>query len=155
MYQLFYNCRPIKHLEVFFILILSFGYYVSFNIEFEKEIDLELSIDTFDISKSIGIDLNGYNIAISQPINNTHLIDNGANSRKVIQNSRIIKILQRKQSRRVKKGKIGKNFKKTQKKFHSYIFMEEAICNTAVYGLQLSFLKRDGPYHLSSLKEQR
>jgi hypothetical protein len=35
-------------------------------------------------------------------------------------------------------------YKKTQKKFHSYIFMEEAICNTAVYGLQLSFLKRDG-----------
>ena len=94
------------------------GYYVSFNIEFEKEIDLEVSIDTFDISKSIGIDLNGYNIAISQPINNTHLIDNGANSRKVIQNSRIIKILQRKQSRRVKKGKIGKNFKKTQKKLN-------------------------------------
>lgn len=94
------------------------GYYVSFNIEFEKEIDLEVSIDTFDISKSIGIDLNGYNIAISQPINNTHLIDNGANNRKVIQNSRIIKIPQRKQSRRVRKGKIGKNFKKTQKKLN-------------------------------------
>ena len=94
------------------------GYYVSFNIEFEKEIDLEVSIDNLDISKSIGIDLNGYNIAISQPINNTQLIDNGANSRKVIQNSRIIKILQRKQSRRVRKGKIGKNFKKTQKKLN-------------------------------------
>ena len=62
--------------------------------------------------------MNGYNIAISQPINNTQLIDNGANSRKVIQNSRIIKILQRKQSRRVRKGKIGKNFKKTQKKLN-------------------------------------
>ena len=94
------------------------GYYVSFNIEFEKEIDLEVSIDNLDISKSIGIDLNGYNIAISQPINNTQLIDSGANSRKVIQNSRIIKILQRKQSRRVRKGKIGKNFKKTQKKLN-------------------------------------
>jgi putative transposase len=101
------------------------GYYVSFNIEFEKEIDLEVSIDNLDISKSIGIDLNGYNIALSQPINNNHLIDNGANNRKVIQNTRIIKILQRKQSRRVrkwidsgKKGKIGKNFKKTQRKLN-------------------------------------
>lgn len=33
---------------------------------------------------------------------------------------------------------------KTQKKFNCYIFMEEAICNTAVYGLQLSFLDRSG-----------
>lgn len=115
------------------------GYYVSFNIEFEKEIDLEVSIDNLDISKSIGIDLNGYNIALSQPINNLfknehdnkikvsndHLIDNNASIRKVIKNSRIIKILQRKQSRRVrkwidngKKGKISKNFKKTQRKLN-------------------------------------
>ncbi len=101
------------------------GYYVSFNIKFEKEIDLEVSIDNLDISKSIGIDLNGYNIALSQPINNNHLVDNNASNRKVIQNTRIIKILQRKQSRRVrkwidsgKKGKIGKNFKKTQRKLN-------------------------------------
>ncbi len=103
----------------------AIDYYVSFNIEFEKEIDLEVSINNLDISKSMGIDLNGYNIALSQPINNNHLINNNASNRKVIQNSRIIKILQRKQSRRVKKwidsgkkDKISKNFKKTQRKLN-------------------------------------
>jgi len=117
----------------------AIGYYVSFNIEFKKEIDLEVSIGNLDISKSIGIDLNGYNIAVSQPIDNIfknkhnnkikilnkHLIDNNASNRKMIQNSRLIKILQRKQSRRVrkwldsgKKGELAKNFKKTQKKLN-------------------------------------
>jgi putative transposase len=58
------------------------GYFVSFRIEFKKQIDLAVSIDNFDISKSIGIDLNAYNIAVS---NNVNFIQDNAIS-KVSQN---------------------------------------------------------------------
>jgi len=113
------------------------GYYVSFNIEFEKEIDLEISIGNLDISKSIGIDLNGYNIAISQNANNIfynkhnnqikitleHLINNGAKDRKKIRYAKVVKMLERKQSKRVlrakkTKTKLGANHKKTQQKLN-------------------------------------
>jgi len=46
----------------------STGYFVSFNIEFKKQIDLAVSIDNLDISKSIGIDLNAYNFAVSNNV---------------------------------------------------------------------------------------
>jgi len=45
-------------------------------------------------------------------------------------------------------------YKKTQKNFNSYIFMEEAICNTAVYGLQLSFLERENTKQFEERKDQ-
>ena len=71
----------------------SIGYYVSFTIEFKKQIDLVVSKDNLDISKSIGIDLNAYNFAVSSNVNFiqdsnistvklNHLIDNGATNRK-------------------------------------------------------------------------
>lgn len=118
----------------------SIGYYVSFNIEFSKQIDLVVSKDNLDIVKSIGIDLNAYNIAISSNVNFieeksisivklNHLIDNGATNRKGLRFNRLIKVLERKQSRRVLKElknskqnktkfKLGNNHKKTQKKLN-------------------------------------
>jgi putative transposase len=113
----------------------STGYFVSFGIEFKKEIDLVVSNNNFDTAKSIGIDLNGYNIAVSQNANNifknkhnnqikislNHLIDNGAYNRKKRRYAKVVKMLERKQSRRVRKclknkTKLGSNHKKTQQK---------------------------------------
>jgi putative transposase len=98
---------------------------------------LEISSETLDISKSIGIDLNAYHIAVSENMNKLfkdkhnnqmrislkHLIDNGANNRKKIKYAKAIKTLERKQSRRVleakkTKIKLGANHKKTQKKLN-------------------------------------
>lgn len=116
------------------------GYYVSFNIEYSKEMDLGMSIDNIDISKCIGIDLNAYNFAVSKDVMfleinditrvyQNHLIDNGATNRKSLLNNKNIKRLKRKQSRRVLKALntaektktkfvLGKNFKKTQIKIN-------------------------------------
>ncbi len=118
----------------------SIGYYVSFGVEFAKEIGLRVSSDNLDISKSIGIDLNAYNIAVSSNVNFiqdsnistvklNHLIDNGATNRKGLKYAKYIKLLERKQSRRVlvelknskskkEKFKLGENHKKTQKKLN-------------------------------------
>jgi len=112
-------------------------FYASFNIEFKKEMDLEISNENLDISKSIGIDLNAYTIAVSEDMealfkdkhNNKisislkHLIDNGANSRKKLKYAKNIKVLERKQSKRVlkakkTKSKLGVNYKKTQKRLN-------------------------------------
>ena len=114
----------------------SIGYYVSFTIEFKKQIDLVVSKDNLDISKSIGIDLNAYNFAVSSNVNFiqdsnistvklNHLIDNGATNRKGLKYAKYVKLLERKQSRRVLKElknskqnkikfKLGSNHKKTQ-----------------------------------------
>ena len=95
------------------------GYFVSFGIEFEKEIDLVVTSENLDITKSIGIDLNVNNFAISQPIDGKQLLDNGSKDRRAVQFGEIVKILQRKQSRRDKKSKQkGKNYKKTQRKIN-------------------------------------
>ncbi|MFX4155196.1 RNA-guided endonuclease InsQ/TnpB family protein [Aliarcobacter butzleri] len=118
----------------------SIGYFVSFGIEFKKQIDLVVSKDNLDITKSIGIDLNAYNIAISSNVDFiqdsniskvtlNHLIDNGATNRKGLRNAKYIKFLERKQSRRVLKElknskqnktkfKLGSNYKKTQNKLN-------------------------------------
>ena len=118
----------------------SIGYYVSFTIEFKKQIDLVVSKDNLDISKSIGIDLNAYNFAISSNVNFiqdsnistvklNHLIDNGATNRKGLKYAKYVKLLERKQSRRVLKElkncklnktkfKLGSNHKKTQNKLN-------------------------------------
>jgi putative transposase len=101
-------------------------YFVSFNIEFKKNVGLEVSKENLDISKSIGIDLNANNFAISDNnINDGELIDNGSKNRKKIKYSQIVKMLERKQSRRVLKSKKeknsikdNKNFKKTQRKIN-------------------------------------
>ncbi len=118
----------------------SIGYYVSFGIEFKKQIDLVVSKDNLDISKSIGIDLNAYNFAVSTDVNfiedsniskvtMNHLIDNGATNRKGLKYAKHVKLLERKQSRRVLKElknskvnktklKLGSNHKKTQQKLN-------------------------------------
>ncbi len=128
----------------------SIGYYVSFGIEFKKKIDLVVSTqseqallvrkDNLDISKSIGIDLNAYNFAVSTDVNfieennisivrQNHLIDNGATNRKGLKYAKHVKLLERKQSRRVLKElknsktsktkfKLGSNHKKTQNKLN-------------------------------------
>lgn len=118
----------------------SMGYYVSFGIEFKKQIDLVVSKDNLDISKSIGIDLNAYNIAVSSDVNfiadsniskvnMNHLIDNGATNRKGLRYAKHIKLLERKQSKRVllelknsklnkTKFKLGSNHKKNQQKLN-------------------------------------
>jgi len=120
----------------------STSYYVSFAIEFKKEINLTVSSNNINIAKSIGIDLNAYNIAISQNANNifknehnnqikissNHLINNNAKDRKKIRYARYTKALERKQSRRVLKAlknkekseklKLGANYKKTQRKLN-------------------------------------
>lgn len=75
----------------------SIGYYVSFAIEFKKQIDLNMSIKNLNVDKfkSIGIDLNAYNIAVSSNVNfiedknisevkQNHLINNGAINRKAL-----------------------------------------------------------------------
>ena len=116
------------------------GYYVSFGIEFKKQIDLVVSSDNLDISKSIGIDLNAYNIAVSNnvdfiaeqnisSVSMNHLIDNGAANRKGLKYKFKTLILLRKQSRRVLKEinsskltqikfKPGSNHRKTQSKIN-------------------------------------
>lgn len=112
----------------------SMGYFVSFGIEFKKQIDLVVSRNNFDITKSIGIDLNAYNIAVSSNVDyiekkgistvkQNHLIDNGANNRKSLKYAKYIKLLERKQSRRVLKSlknktKLGANHKRTQCKLN-------------------------------------
>lgn len=118
----------------------SMGYYVSFGIEFKKQIDLVVSKDNLDIAKSIGIDLNAYNFAVSSDVNFiqdsnistvklNHLIDNGATNRKGLKYTKYVKLLERKQSRRVLKElkscklnitkfKLGSNHKKTQNKLN-------------------------------------
>jgi putative transposase len=99
-----------------------------------------VSSDNLDISKSIGIDLNAYNFAISSDVNfiedsniskvtMNHLIDNGATNRRGLRYAKYIKLLERKQSRRVlvelknskskkEKFKLGENHKKTQRKLN-------------------------------------
>ena len=127
----------------------STGYYVSFGVEFEKEIDLAVSSENIDTAKSIGIDLNGYSVATSQNANTifknrhnnkisiklNHSIDNGAKDRKKQRYTKLIKTLERKQSRRVfskrvsedtkkaknSKAKLGSNHKKTQQKINKKI----------------------------------
>ena len=118
------------------------GYYVSFGIEFKKQIDLNMSIKNISVDKfkPIGIDLNAYNFAVSSnvefieeqnisTVRQNHLIDNGATNRKGLRFNRLIKVLERKQSRRVikelkncklnkTKFKLGNNHKKTQKKLN-------------------------------------
>ncbi len=116
------------------------GYFVSFGIEFKKQIDLVVSIDNLDVSKSIGIDLNAYNIAVSNnvdfiakqnisSVSMNHLIDNGATNRKGLKYKKSSIVLLRKQSRRVLKElenskqnktkfKLGNNHKKTQSKIN-------------------------------------
>ena len=109
------------------------GYYVSFGIEFKKLITSPINETNFDLDKSIGIDLNAYNIAISKPMNGlmknisevslNQLIDNGATNRKSLKYNRLIKVLERKQSRRVRiclktKTKLGANHKRTQRKLN-------------------------------------
>jgi putative transposase len=108
----------------------TIGYYVSFGIEFKKQIDLVVSNENVDISKSIGIDLNGYNFASSQNVSklfdnvkDKHLINNGSSNRKGLRYSKLVKLLERKQSRRVlktlkNKTKLGANHKKTQFKLN-------------------------------------
>ena len=95
----------------------STEYYISFNIEFSKDVGLKITKENLNSFKSIGIDLNTENFAISaydKPI------DNGSKNRKGLRYSRYIKSLERKQSRRVlkarhKKIRLGKNHKKTQR----------------------------------------
>lgn len=110
------------------------GYFVSFGIEFEKTITNTIDKENFDICNSIGIDLNAYNIAVSNNVDfikkqniseviNNHLIDNGATNRKSLKYAKYIKLLERKQSRRVLKSlknkiKLGANHKKTQRKLN-------------------------------------
>lgn len=118
----------------------SMGYFVSFGIEFTKQIDLAVSSENIDISKSIGIDLNAYNIAISNnvdfiaeqnisSVSMEHLIDNGATNRKGLKYKASSLVLLRKQSRRVLKElnnskknktkfKLGNNHRKTQSKIN-------------------------------------
>lgn len=97
----------------------SVGYFVSFGIEFEIDLEVSINKNNLDISKSIGIDLNVNNIALS----NGSLIDNGAKNRRVIKYSKLVKVLERKQSRRVlrklkTKSRLSKNHKKTQNKIN-------------------------------------
>lgn len=118
----------------------STGYYVSFGIEFKKDIGLVVSSNKIDITKSIGIDLNGYSIATSCDVsklfqnkhNNQikitlgHLLDNGAEDRKKIRYAKVTKMLERKQSKRVLKAKkaklkLGSRHKKTQQKLNKKI----------------------------------
>ena len=95
-------------------LTLFIGGVISFGIEFKNKIDLVVSKDNLDISKSIGIDLNAYNFAVSSDVNfieeqnistvrQNHLIDNGATNRKGLKYAKYVKLLERKQSRRVLK----------------------------------------------------
>jgi putative transposase len=112
----------------------SSGYFVSFGIEFKKQIESSINEKNFNIFNSIGIDLNAYNIAVSNDVNfikklnisdvkDNHLIDNGATNRKSLKYAKYIKLLERKQSRRVLKSlkdktKLGANHKKTQRKLN-------------------------------------
>jgi putative transposase len=120
----------------------STGYFVSFSIEFKKQIDLAVSSEKLDISKSIGIDLNAYNIAVSHnvdfiaeqnisSVSKSHLIDNGATNRKGLKYKKSSLVLLRKQSRRVLKElenskknktkfKLGNNHRKTQSKINKF-----------------------------------
>ncbi len=108
-------------------------YYVSFNIEFQKEIGLVISKGNLDITKSIGVDLNIENFAVSNPITllmkniaevkDDHLILNGSRNRRGLKYAKAVKVLERKQSRRVlkiikSKSKLGKNHRKTQNKIN-------------------------------------
>lgn len=99
-----------------------------------------MSKDNLDITKSIGIDLNAYYIAVSSNVNfieeksiskvsQNHLIDNRATNRKGLKYNNCIKVLERKQSRRILKElkkcklnktkfKLGNNHKKTQNKLN-------------------------------------
>ena len=82
-------------------------YYISFTIEFKKDVRAIKAKD-LDIKRCAGIDLNTKNIAVSayeKPI------DNGVIEKKNLK-------LERKQSRRVLNKKTGSNYKKTQKKIN-------------------------------------
>ncbi len=115
----------------------SSSYFVSFGVEFKKEIDLVVSNNNINTAKSIGIDLNGYSIATScnasevfrdkhnnqMSIKLNHLIDNGAEDRKKIRYAKVVKMLERKQSRRVLKAKkaklkLGTNHNKLQQRLN-------------------------------------
>jgi len=76
------------------------GYFVSFGIEFQKEINLVVTSENLDMIKSIGIDLNVNNFAISKPLDDKQLLDNGSQDRRAVQFGKIIKTLQKKHSRR-------------------------------------------------------
>ena len=118
----------------------STGYFVSFGIEFEKTIENSINEKNFDISNSIGIDLNAYNIGVSNNVDfieeksistvkQNHLIDNGSSNRKALRYNKLVKMNERKQSRRVLKElarskrtktkfKLGSNHEKTQLKLN-------------------------------------
>lgn len=93
-------------------------YFVSFNIEFNKMV-FPISKENLDIKKAIGIDLNIRDIALS----NKTLIKTHSKSLAKKKYSNLLKMLQRKQSRRIVKSKkedtkFPKNFKKTQAKIN-------------------------------------
>ena len=110
----------------------AIGYYASLGVEFQKKFSSSVSASTININSAVGIDMNAYNFATSvqsdilfEPINNItsvqsgHLVDNGSSNRKSLRDSKIVKMLERKQSRRVLKAKntktkLGKNHKRTQ-----------------------------------------
>ena len=73
----------------------STGYFVSFGIEFQKKIDLVVTSENLDRTKSIGIDLNVNNFAISKPLDGEQLLNNGSQDRRAIQFGKIVKTLQK------------------------------------------------------------
>lgn len=120
----------------------STGYFVSFGIEFKKKIASSIDGTSFDVFNSVGIDLNAYNFATSQnttslmkdisEVKSNHLIDNGATDRRSLKYNSVVKILERKQSRRVLKSKktklkLGSNHKKTQRNLNK---LHKKISNT-------------------------
>jgi len=105
-------------------------YFVSFTMEFEKEIHYKIPEN---IKSSIGIDLNVNTIATSKDVSSLfqneievkelHLIQNKRIDRKSFLNEKMIKLFERKNSKRVlrileNKEKLGSNFRKTQKKLN-------------------------------------
>jgi len=96
-------------------------YYVAFSITYFKKIK-EVSIENLDKNKSVGIDLNVSNIALSS---NQLIPTKSIEIAKTKYDKRIIK-LKRKQSRRILiskkfKVKLGRNFKKTQLKINKIL----------------------------------
>ena len=82
-----------------------------------------MTSENLDRTNSIGIDLNVNNFAISKPLDGEQLLNNGSQDRRAIQFGKLIKTLQKKQSRRdIKSRKLkekrGKNYQKTQRKIN-------------------------------------
>ena len=97
----------------------GFKYYVAFNVTYEADVE---TVSKEGVQTAIGLDLNVNEVGLSS----NELVETRSKQTNKIKYAKAFKRFQRKQSRRVEKAKrtkvkLGKNFRKTQRKLNKKI----------------------------------